>query len=64
MYAHILVPVDGSEASTAGLREAGFMLTDLEEPVAPAAHLKGQSRFVKLCAEVPPFLLLRAEKRR
>lgn len=43
------------------LREAGFILRDIEEPVFPASF-PSESNFMELCKEVPLFLLLKAEK--
>lgn len=44
------------------LRSAGFVITDLREPVFSKEFVRGKSNFMKLCAEVPPFLCVRAEK--
>ena len=44
------------------LREAGFHITDLEEPVFTKEFAKRKNNFIKLSAEVPPILMLKAEK--
>ncbi len=42
------------------LRDAGFAITDLREPVFSKEFVRGKSNFIKLCAEVPPFLCIKA----
>lgn len=42
------------------LRGAGFAITHLEEPVFSKEFVRGKSNFMKLSAEVPPLLILKA----
>ncbi len=44
------------------LKDASFMVTDLEEPVFEKSFVKDKSNFMKLSVEIPPFLLVKAKK--
>jgi len=45
------------------LRASGFVVSDIKEPVFDKNYALGKNNFIKLCTEIPPFLILRAEKR-
>ena len=44
------------------LRDASFHIEDVREPVFDARSLSGKSNAMKLLAEIPPFLLVRARR--
>lgn len=44
------------------LHRNGFVIETLHEPVMKHAAVRGENNFLKLCAEIPPFLLVRAKK--
>jgi ubiquinone/menaquinone biosynthesis C-methylase UbiE len=42
------------------LRDAGFVIADIEEPVLSEEFVNGKNNFLKLAAEIPPFLGIHA----
>lgn len=44
------------------LHQNGFTIELLQEPCLKPEEVKNENNFLKICAEIPPFLLIRAKK--